>query len=66
MPKKLQEIFPTVAMLSLRETRCFAKCFRHYSALSNKRRGKLFKETVYKKDKEKKKSIAFPWDFKNA
>ena len=23
---------------SLRETRCFAKCFRHYSALSKKRR----------------------------
>ena len=38
MPK-LQEIFTAVAIVCHRyETRCFAKCFRHYSALSNKRR----------------------------
>ena len=28
---------------SLRETRCFAKCFRHYSALRKKTRRKTFR-----------------------
>ena len=38
---KLQEVFTTVAIASfviVRETRCFAKCFRHYFGLSKKRR----------------------------
>ena len=40
MPK-LQEIFTTVAIVCHRyETRCFAKSFRHFSALSKKRRSK--------------------------
>ena len=44
MPK-LQEIFTTAAdrVSSLWETRRFAKCFRHYSALSKKRRWKTFR-----------------------
>ena len=38
---KLQEVFTTVAIAQfviVRETRCFAKCFRHYFGLSKKRR----------------------------
>ena len=44
MPK-LQEIFTTAAdrVSWLWETRRFAKCFRHYSALSKARRWKTFR-----------------------
>ena len=41
---KLQEIF----MSSKRETRWFAKCFRHYSALSKWRRWKTFRRNSIK------------------
>ena len=39
---ELQEIF-CHRVSSLRETRCFAKCFRHHSALSKKIRLKPFR-----------------------
>ena len=62
MPK-LQEIFTAVAIVCHRyETRCFAKCFRHYSALSNKRRcRKKFSKKLY--TYKTKSSV---WDIKNA
>ena len=40
--KKSSQQLPS-CVSSLRETRCFAKCFRYYSSLSKKRRWKTFR-----------------------
>ena len=58
---KRQEIFITVAIVCHRyETRFFAKCFRHYSAFSKKRRCKRFRRNCIQILK-KKSSV---WDKK--
>ena len=45
---------------SLRESRCFAKCFRHYSALTLKNVSKqLYASKVKKKKKKQRRKVAF-------
>ena len=71
MPE-LQEIFTTAAdrVSSLWQTRRFAKCFRHYSALSKKRRWKKnFSKKLYSiklKKKRKSRDESDAWDYKLA
>ena len=67
--KSLQQL-PSHRVSSLRETRCFAKCFRHYFGLSKKRRWKSIRRNYMYASKIKKKGEAetksSDWDSKNA
>ena len=70
MPK-LQEIFTTAAdrVSWLWETRRFAKCFRHYSALSKERRWRTFPRNCMQlrwRKKEEAETKGSAWDLKNA